>query len=179
MSRFTVLLFILFLMVGCTVKDKPVPQKTSSPPKISYYENETVRYKVPITKDWTLKPPKENADMFIVSNDGSLSPDPSINIQSVETEKYDLWDKKSQAKIIAEIDPKLKPAEQNNKTINGERAYNLIYGFEKDGRSVIIDQTYLFHNGYFIVITCSCREEEYNRFKEVFGKLINSIDFYK
>ena len=179
MPKLLILLLMLSLLFGCTTNEPAKPQSSASPSKqkLSYYENETVGYKLPYNKDWKTAPRSGNIDIMLVSKDGSFSPDPCVNITSVKTEQYDLWDKANQTKIRKEIDPKLKPAEEHNITLAGSPAYNLVYGLEKDGISVIFSQTYLFHNGYFIVITCSAREEEYNRFESVFEKLIKSIDF--
>lgn len=180
MSKLLIILIPILMLFGCTEKSPTKPQtQTASPQqKVSYYENETVGYKMPYNKDWKTMPLTGDTDIMIVSKDGSFSPDPCINISSIQTEKYDLWDKDNQAKIRKEIDPKLKPAEENNVTLAGGPAYNLVYGLEKNGISIILSQTYLFHNGYFVVITCSAREEEYNRFDPIFEKVIKSIDFY-
>ena len=180
MPKLLSLFLLTFMLFGCTTKQTPEPQKSTTPskPKMSYYSNETVGYKLQYNKDWKVAPPSTNTDIIIISNDGSFSPDPCLSINSVKIDKYDLWDKSNQTKISKEIAPNLKPAEEHNITLAGDHAYNLVYGLERDGISIIFNQTYLFHNGYFIVITCSSREEEYNRFNTIFNQLIKSIDFY-
>ncbi len=178
MYKFVAVIAILFFMCGCAKKetDKNPPPKPADK-KVSYYTNETVGYKVPISKNWVVRP-ADQADLLMVSTDGSFSPDPSMNIQSVKQQSYDLWDKKNQSKIKSEIGTKMKPASEANITFADHKGYNLVYGLEKDGVSMIVDQTYIFHKDYFVVITCGCREEEYNRFKDVFAKLLKDIIFF-
>ena len=178
MYKMLLLLLAVCFLFGCSNKAANEVQTQPPPtPKISYYVNETVRYKVPISKDWTIKS-SPNADLFVVRNDGTFTPEPSVNIVTVKADTYDLWDKKSQAKLKAQLDKRLKSASEANVTIGGQRGFNLVYGMEKDGVSVIFNQTYVFHNGYFIVITASSREEEYNRFESIFKDFVKSVEFF-
>ena len=78
-----------------------------------------------------------------------------------------------------EIDKNLVTASEKEITIAGQHAYNIVYGLENKAVSKIVNQTYLFYNGYFMVITCSSRESEYNRFEEIFDDFIKKIEFTK
>ena len=90
-------------MVGCTKPaEKNKVEKKQSSKQVSFYVNETAGFKVPISKSWIVRP-VDNADLLMTSTDGSFSPDPSVNIQSVKQSVFDLWDKKNQAKLKANL----------------------------------------------------------------------------
>ncbi len=174
------LLFVFFLS-ACTPQDGKIDSentvKKPASPAMEYYTNKTVGYSVPLIKDWKVNT-KADADLFLETSEGSFIPPPYVNYVSVADKPYDLWDAGALKQLKSKIDPNLKTAEEKKLTLGGKKAYNLVYGIEKDGVSVIVNQTYLFHNNYFLVITCSAREEEYNRFAPVFTEFINKTKFF-
>ena len=185
-KRFAVVFFIFlaFILCGCnTPKNDDDGSKTKTSvtskkkkDKVEYYINSTVGYKIPITKSWKIEN-VPNTDIFLVNKDGTFTPEPSVNIVTVKDNKYELWDKKSQKKLKDEIDKNLVFASEKELTLANQHAYNIVYGLENKAVSIIVNQTYLFYNGYFMVITCSSRESEYNRFEEIFNYFIKKIEF--
>ena len=183
-SKFTVIFFIslAFILCGCNntttnnKNNKTTVNKTSKKDKIQYYKNSTVGYKIPITSSWKLGE-APNTDIVLINKNGTFIPEPSVNIVTVKENKFELWDKKTQQKLKDEIDKNLVTASEKELTIAGQHAYNIVYGLENKAVSVIINQTYLYYNGYFMVITCSSRESEYNRFEEIFDDFIKKIEF--
>ena len=183
-SKFTVIFFIslAFILCGCNntptnnKTNKTTVNKTSKKDKIQYYKNSTVGYKIPITSSWKLGE-APNTDIVLINKNGTFIPEPSVNIVTVKENKFELWDKKTQQKLKDEIDKNLVTASEKELTIAGQHAYNIVYGLENKAVSVIINQTYLYYNGYFMVITCSSRESEYNRFEEIFDDFIKKIEF--
>ena len=182
--KFAVIFFLLFafILCGCnTPKDnkdntKTATNKTSTKNKIQYYTNNTVGYKIPLTSSWKVGE-APNTDIVLINKDGTFTPEPSVNIVTVKTTPYELWDKKAQKTLKDEIDKNLVTASEKQISIAGQHAYNIVYGLENKAVSIIVNQTYLFYNGYFMVITCSSRESEYNRFEEIFDDFIKKIEF--
>ncbi len=178
------LVFFSFILCGCNSPEKNNnDNKNTTTNKVSkkekkqyYYTNSTVGYKIPITSSWKIEE-VPNTDIFLVNKDGTFTPEPSVNVVTVKANKYELWDKKAQKKLKDEIDKNLVTASEKEVTLAGQHAYNIVYGLENKAVSIIVNQTYLFYNGYFMVITCSSRESEYNRFEEIFNDFIEKIDF--
>ena len=168
----------LFIAAGCFKDEKrpPEPPAPSKTPEIQYYVNETVGYKVPVSRTWKIEPAL-GIDLNMISKDGTFTPEPSINVITVKQKEYDVWDKKVQETMKREISSNLVPAAEENLTIKGRHAYKLVYGLENDSLSKMISQTNLFVNGYLMVITCSAREAEFARFDNIFTELINGFEF--
>ena len=172
-------IFIAFVLCGCnTPKDntKTTTPKTSKKNKVQYYTNSTVGYKIPLTSSWKVGE-APNTDIVLINKDGTFTPEPSVNIVTVKENQYELWDKKAQKRLKEQIDKNLVTASEKEMTLAGQHAYNIVYGLENKAVSKIVNQTYLFYNGYFMVITCSSRESEYNRFEEIFDDFIKKIEF--
>ena len=150
------LVFFSFILCGCNSPEKNNnDNKNTTTNKVSkkekkqyYYTNSTVGYKIPITSSWKIEE-VPNTDIFLVNKDGTFTPEPSVNVVTVKANKYELWDKKAQKKLKDEIDKNLVTASEKEVTLAG----------------------------YFMVITCSSRESEYNRFEEIFNDFIEKIDF--
>ncbi len=181
-SKFTVIffLFFVFILYGCNTpentKKNTTVNNTSKKDKVQYYKNSTVGYKVPITSSWKLGE-APNTDIVLINKNGTFTPEPSVNIITVKENKFELWDKNTQKKLKEQIDKNLVTASEKEITLAGQHAYNIVYGLENKAVSKIVNQTYLFYNGYFMVITCSSRESEYNRFEEIFDDFIKKIEF--
>ncbi len=169
--------FLSFIVFGCTsFPEKSSPKSEEPARKQDYYINYTVGYKVPVDKSWKLVDNPET-DIMMINLDGTFTPPPSINIVTLKSSEYDLWDKTIQKRLKDEIDKELVTASEENLTLHDHKAYKIVYGLENDAVSKIVTQIYLFHNGYFMVITCASRELEFNRFDMIFTNLINKIEF--
>lgn len=179
MKRF-IFATLLICIIALTACNKTVPKVAESPsptPSIKYFDSESAKYKVPIMKDWeVLSPPQ--SDVMLRYTEGTYEPLPSISFQSIKMEEFDVWAAEGQKKIQKEIAKNLKTAESKNIKIQNIKAYNLVYGIENKYNSIIIDQRYLFHNGYLIVITIGAREEEYNRFHDIAQSVLDKVAFY-
>ncbi|MDQ7825664.1 MAG: PsbP-related protein [Candidatus Eremiobacteraeota bacterium] len=179
------LISVMALLCGCGGKfqpgrrGKPSPSPTASPsPKNDSYENKTVGYRFSIPPDWVAPNPEFAGDIYLEYGEAPFSPVPSFNSQSEKVKgvsSADLHDPKYQRTLKDEIEPGLKAAEENNIKMGSVPAYQIVYGVDQGDNSIIIHQTYVYHNGYLIVFTGGCREDKYLEFESVFDGFIESV----
>lgn len=166
-----------FMMVtSCSAEKQPEIKEEKKTEEVQYYKNETVGYQIPLSKSWEVRE-CPGADIMMICKTGTFTPEPVMNVITIKTKEYDVWDKKAQKSIKNQINKNMVPASEEDITINGKHAYRLVYGLENESVSIIIDQTTFFHNGYQFIITCRARETEYGRFSNIFADYIKSFIF--
>lgn len=167
------------MAAGCFDKknnDAPKAEPEKKSEEVQYYTNMTVGYRIPMSKSWEVRE-CPGADIMMICKTGTFTPEPVMNVITVKTKEYDVWDKKAQKAIKDQINPNMVPASEENITVSGKHAYRLVYGLENESVSIIINQTAFFHNGFQFIITCRARETEYDRFSKIFADYIDEFIF--
>ncbi len=179
-----VLSFVLLIAISGCGKDKPGASSASPTPSPSAsaqaqkYVNDEVGYTVTRIPDgWVTPVGSGFAEFFVEFYKATFEPKPTFNIVSTKVTAFDVHDPESQKEIKDEIDKDLKTAKEENILIDGKPAYQIIYGVEGKGVTLMVKQTYFFYKNHLIVTTGGCREEKFGIFAPDFDSMLSSMTF--